>query len=447
VSPELEGYKGRAFNVLKRAKARIWSRITLKLEDNVELNGLLLPAPADTENFIYLKLENGYNIAFSVDKIKEIYVKGHELVKYEIPEKTIQPNPSLPNVIVIGAGGTIASRIEYTTGAVKPAFSVSELANSIPEIFALANITPVMLFNIFSEDMEPKHWITMAKRVVKEIRAGYDGVVITHGTDTMQYSAAALTFMINNLSVPVVFTGAQRSSDRPASDAATNMINSVLFASRGKAAEVLVCMHANLDDNSALVHRGVRVRKMHSSRRDAFRTIGDVPVALIFNGEIKYLRDDYQPRGKYSNEDSYADAVFEEKVALVYIFPGMNPEILDLLIDKKYRGIVLVGTGLGHVPHKLLSTIQRGIQEETLFFMTTQCLWGPVNLNVYERGRILKKIGVVPADGMLPEVAYVKLGWLLGHDLSNDEVIRLMQTNLKNEIVKREPVNSFFRNI
>jgi len=444
---DLEGYVGKAADFLRKAKIPIWSRILMVFNDGTKLEGMLLPAPRDTDEYIYVKLNNGYNIAFSVNKIREIVFIAKEEVKYKIPERELLHKPTLPNILLIGAGGTIASRVEYTTGAVKPAFSPTELANSIPEIFSIANITTITLFNIFSEDMQPKYWIEMAKRVAKELRSGYTGVVITHGTDTMQFSAAALSFMLNNLPVPVVFTGAQRSSDRPASDAASNVINSVLFAAHGEVAEVLVCMHANLDDTSALVHRGVRVRKMHSSRRDAFRTIGDHPVAYIRDGKIRYLKKDYQRRGLYSHSDVYADATFEEKVALLYVFPGINPEIIDFLIDKKYRGIIIAGTGLGHVPETLLRPIQRGVEEGILFFMATQCLWGPVNLNVYERGRVLRKLGVIPADGMLPEVAYVKLGWLLGHDYTKEQVITLMQTNLRYEIVKKEPLNAFFSNL
>ncbi len=443
---EYEGYTGKALTFLKECNAKIWSKVDI-LVDGTKIRGMILPAPEGTPDLIFIKLDNGYNVAFRVDRIREIRVTGFEKVEYKIPTKEIKKLEEMPNVVIIGAGGTIASRIEYATGAVKPAFSPYELANAVPEIFEIANITTIQLFNIFSEDMRPEYWIKMAERASREINNGADGIVITHGTDTMQFSAAALAFMLANLSVPVVLTGAQRSSDRPASDSAMNIINSVIVASKSSIAEVSVCMHANLDDNVALVHRGVRVRKMHSSRRDAFRTIGDIPLALVRDGKINYLREDFDKRGVYKNADTYADAIFEEKTALIYVYPYMNPAIIETLIDAKYRGLVIAGTGLGHVPDVLIPTLKRAREEGLIIAMATQCIWGPVRLDVYERGRVLKKIGVVPADGMLPETAYVKLGWLLAHDYDEKSIIELFRKNLRHEIVLKEPINAFFNNI
>jgi len=443
----LEGYVGKALIFLSQNKIRIWDEIKLQM-NSFEINGILLPAPAGTENLIFVKLKNGYNVAFSIDRINKVEKVGRREVKYKIPKKELKTLSEKPNVAIIGAGGTIASRIEYGTGAVKPAFSIHELSQAIPEIFSIANIIPIELFNIFSEDMRPNYWIEMAIKVASEINSGADGIVITHGTDTMQYSASALAFMLQNLAVPIVFTGAQRSSDRPASDAAMNVIHSTVFAAKGKIAESVVCMHASLDDTRSFIHRGVRVRKMHSSRRDAFRTIGDTPLAQVQNMDIKYIkRNGFIARGSYDKSETYADAKFCKKTALIYVYPYMDPEILETLIDKKYRGIIIAGTGLGHVPENLLNTIGRGVQENVIIAMTTQCIWGPVKLDVYERGRALKKIGVIPADGMLPETAFVKLGWLLGHDYDKNTVIKKFLSNMKYEIIKSEPINAFFENI
>ncbi len=445
--PDESGYAGKALQLLTSNNIKIWDEVKIYIND-LEIKGILLPAPTGTDDVIFIKLENGYNMAFSTNKITRIEKLGRREISYKIPEKEARILSNLPNVVIIGAGGTIASRIEYGTGAVKPAFSIHELSQAIPEIFSIANIKPIELFNIFSEDMRPDYWIKMAISVAKEINSGADGIVITHGTDTMQYSASALAFMLQNLATPVVFTGAQRSSDRPASDSAVNVIHSTLFAAKGEIAESVVCMHAYLHDTSTLIHRGVRVRKMHSSRRDAFRTIGDKPLALIQYRNIKYIKEkNVMLRGKYDKSETYADAKFNNKTALIYVYPYMDPEIIDILIDKRYRGLVLAGTGLGHVPENLLSSIKRGIEEKMLIAMTTQCIWGPVKLDVYERGRTLKNIGVIPADGMLPETAFVKLGWLLGHDWDEKTIIQKFLTNLRYEIVKSEPVDAFFRNL
>ena len=440
-----EGYIGKAKEFLKRNKAKVWSLVKLVTKDGLNVEGLVLPAPEDTKEFIYLKLPNGYNFALNIARIKEIFVIGEEKVEYKIPERERFVREELPNVILLGAGGTIASRIEYSTGAVKPAFSETELLNAIPELEDIANIRTENVFNIFSEDMKPEYWITLAKKIENVVESGdFRGVVITHGTDTMQYTASALAFMLNNLPIPIVLTGAQRSSDRPATDSAVNLIASVLVASQSDIGEVTVVMHKTTNDSFCTVHRGVRVRKMHSSRRDAFKTIGDLPIADIDieKRKIIYLREDYNKIKKERSEFEVIP-VFEEKTALIYIYPNIASEIINTLIDRRYRGIVLMGTGLGHVPEYLIDVIKRGVDENVVFVMTTQCLWGPVAMNVYERGRRLLKIGVIPANGILPEVAYVKLGWILAQTDDFEKIKELMTKNLRNEIVLRERFDKY----
>lgn len=438
-----EGYTGRARRLLESKGARVWSRVRVRVDD-LSFEALVLPAPAGTDDVIYFKLENGYNIGFRVDRIKELEVLAYERVEYRIREREIRWKPGLPHVVLVGAGGTIASRVEYSTGAVKPAFSIIELLNANPELAEIARISTVQVFNIFSEHMTPRHWIELARRVAEVIRSGADGVVICHGTDTMHYTSAALSFMLENLPVPVVLTGAQRSSDRPSSDASVNLISSTLFAARSDCAEVVVCMHAFPDDIACFVHRGTRVRKMHSSRRDTFQSIGDLPIAIVLHcREIRYLRDDYRRRASDKSQVE-ADAVFEERTALIWCYPGMPREVIDVLVDRGYRGIVLAGTGLGHAPEYVFPAIRRAIEEGCHVVMTTQCLYGGVQMYVYETGRRLLQMGVIPGENMLPEVAYVKLGWVLAHTDDRREVERLMRTNLRGEIVPRERVDTFW---
>jgi len=439
------GYIEEAKEFLERNKVKVWANVDLITVEGTKISGLILPAPENTRKYIYIKLPNGYNIAIEVKRISQIRVNKIEKIEYRIPEKPKKKKPNLPNVMLLGAGGTIASRVEYSTGAVKPAFTETELLNAIPELENIANIDAINLFNIFSEDMKPRNWIEIAKKIENSIQNDdYRGIVITHGTDTMQYTAAALAFMLDNIPIPITITGAQRSSDRPASDSATNLIASVLFTSKSDVGEVTVVMHKNLNDTICTAHRGVRVRKMHSSRRDAFKTIGDTPIADIDleKGKIVYLRDDYTKVSKDKTKFK-ANPVFEEKTAMLYIYPNIPTELIEYFIDKKYRGIVLIGTGLGHVAEDLLKPIERGVQEKVTFVMTTQCLWGPVAMNVYERGRRLQKIGVIPANGILPEVAYVKLGWILAQTEDQKEIRKLMTTNLKNEIVLREKISQY----
>ncbi|WP_297512486.1 Glu-tRNA(Gln) amidotransferase subunit GatD, partial [Thermococcus sp.] len=367
--------------------------------------------------------------------------KAVEKPKMEFKE-VLPRKEGLPNVRILGTGGTIASRIDYKTGAVHPAFTAEELAKAVPEIFEMANVTPELIMNILSEDMKPAYWAKIAEEVAKALNSGEDGVVIAHGTDTMAYTASALSFMLRNLTKPVVLVGAQRSSDRPSSDAAMNLTCAVKMAT-SDVAEVMVVMHGETSDTYCLAHRGTKVRKMHTSRRDAFRSINDVPIAKIWpKGEIEFLRNDYRRK---SEGEVIADTKMEEKVAILKIYPGISGEILDFLVDRGYKGVVIEGTGLGHVPQDFIPHVERAVQEGVAVCVTSQCLYGRVNLNVYSNGRKLLKAGAIPCEDMLPETAYVKLMWVLGHANDLDEVRKMMLTNYAGEITPYTRYDTFLR--
>ena len=390
-----------------------------------------------------IKLDNGYNIGILVDQIAEIQIIEKAQPREEIKFTEVFPKrPGLPNVAILGTGGTIASRIDYKTGAVHAAFTAEELAKAVPEIFEIANITPKLLFNIMSEDMKPKYWIKIAHEVASMLNNGEDGVIITHGTDTMAYTASALSFMLRDLGKPVILVGSQRSSDRPSSDAAMNLICSVKMAT-ADFGEVAIVMHGETSDTYCLAHRGTKARKMHTSRRDAFRSINDIPIAKIWpKGGIEFLRDDYRRR---TDSEVWVDDEMEEKVALVKIFPGIQPEVINLFVDRGYKGLVLEGTGLGHVPTYLIDSIKRATEEGVTICMTSQCLYGRVNLNVYSTGRRLLKAGVIPCEDMLPETAYVKLMWVLGHTDDPREVREMMLTNYAGEITPYTRFDTYLR--
>lgn len=390
-----------------------------------------------------IKLDNGYNIGILIDQIAEVKILEKAKPREEVSFKEVLPKkPGLPNVTIIGTGGTIASKIDYKTGAVHAAFTAEELAKAVPEIFEIANITPKLLFNIMSEDMKPEYWKKMAHEVAKALNSGEDGVVIGHGTDTMGYSAAALSFMLRDLGKPVIFVGSQRSSDRPSSDAAMNLICSTRMAVEDFG-EVAVVMHGESGDTYCLAHRGTKVRKMHTSRRDAFRSINDVPIAKIWpDGRVEYLRDDYRKR---SESEVWVDDKLEEKVVLIKVYPGMSGELIDFLVDRGYKGIVIEGTGLGHTPNEIIPTIERAVEEGVAVCMTSQCLYGRVNLNVYSTGRRLLRAGVIPCEDMLPETAYVKLMWVLGHVQNPDEVRKMMLTNYAGEITPYTRFDTYLR--
>ncbi len=412
-------------------------------EERLTFEGIVMPpyelSPGET---LTLKLDNGYNIGVLIDAIEnvEIIEKASGRPKMEFRE-VLPKREGLPNVRVLGTGGTIASRIDYKTGAVHPAFTAEELAKAVPEIFEIANITPELIMNILSEDMKPEYWRRIAEEVARALNDGEDGVVIAHGTDTMGYTAAALSFMLQNLTKPVVLVGAQRSSDRPSSDAAMNLTCAVKMAT-SDVAEVMVVMHGETSDTYCLAHRGTKVRKMHTSRRDAFRSINDIPIAKIWKDRIEFLRSDYRKR---SEGEVRVDGGMEEKVAILKVYPGISGELLDFLVDRGYKGVVIEGTGLGHVPQKFIPHVQRAVEEGVSVCVTSQCLYGRVNLNVYSNGRKLLKAGAIPCEDMLPETAYVKLMWVLGHTDDQEEVRRMMLTNYAGEITPYTRPDAYLR--
>jgi len=417
----------------------------VKREGNelLTFEGLVMPpyelSPGET---LVIKLDNGYNVGILIDAVESVEVLEKAAEKPGMEFREVLPKrEGLPNVTILGTGGTIASRIDYKTGAVHPAFTAEELAKAVPEIFEMANVTPKLVMNILSEDMKPAYWVKIAEEAAKALNSGEDGVVIAHGTDTMGYTASALSFILRNLTKPVVLVGAQRSSDRPSSDSAMNLTCAVRMAT-SDVAEVMVVMHGETGDTYCLAHRGTKVRKMHTSRRDAFRSINDVPIARVWKDKTEFLRSDYRRR---SEGEVVVDGKMEEKVAILKIYPGVSGELLDFLVDKGYKGVVVEGTGLGHVPQDFIPHVQRAVEEGVAVCVTSQCLYGRVNLNVYSNGRKLLKAGAIPCEDMLPETAYVKLMWVLGHTDDPKEVREMMLTNYAGEITPYTRFDTYLR--
>jgi glutamyl-tRNA(Gln) amidotransferase subunit D len=435
MSKELKGYKGKGKDILQKNKIAVWDIVKVKT-DKREYEGIILPRNEySTPDYIEIKLENNYNIGIHANHVKEIEKVGKKEAHYKIPEKKFPVDEKLPNIHLLGTGGTVASRLDYTTGAVIPSFTPGELFSSVPELAEICNLETEVVFEILSENMKPEYWQQLAKKIEAAANSGKDGVVIGHGTDTMSYTSAALSFMLQDLSIPVVLVGSQRSSDRPSSDAALNLINASVVAT-SNIAEVVVTMLGSTSHDYGLIHRGTLVRKMHSSVRNTFRTVDDIPLGMVQNRKIKMFKEDYNKRS--SDSATKALPKFEKKVALVHSYPGLDKEIIEFYIDKGYKGIVFAGTGLGHVSITLYESIKRAIQEEIVVLMTTQTLHGFVGMNVYSTGRELLNMGVVPGKNMLPEVGYIKLGWLLGQNNDPEEVKQLLLKNYAGEILERE---------
>ncbi len=434
----LYGYRGRAREILERANASVGDIITIASKGLI-YTGILMPRyeTADSDH-ITIKLENGYNIGVFIDKDTVVEVKKPSEQRRAVAQ--VPQFKGLPYVTLVGAGGTIMSRIDYETGAVKPSFTVADLVEIVPGITEKYDVKLIELFKIFSEDMKPEYWSRMAEAVADEIMSGSEGVIIAHGTDTMGYSAAALSFALRNLPVPVVFVGAQRSSDRPSSDAAVNLRSAVTYVTKGPYSGVFVVMHGGLDDDVCHVHRGTKVRKLHTSRRDAFRTVNSNIVAEIHGDVIKIIDSRYLlPRDKSRRVELYSK--FESKVALIKTYPGISAELVDYLLDKNYRGIVIEGTGLGHAPVELVKSIQRASELGVVVVIASQCIWGRVNMNVYSRGRELLAAGAIGAEDMLPETALVKLMWVLGQGYDYKDAKKIMLQNIVGEMEERSLEN------
>ncbi len=440
---EFEGYKPKSIKILKKFGAKTWSKIRIKTE-KISSEGIILPrnqfAP---DGFVEIKLKNGYNIGIQLDSTTEIEVLSQEPkmeVKFD-PTK-IKKNKKLPNIALLGTGGTISSRLDYVTGAVIPAFEPSELFTAVPELADVCNLETDVVFKIFSENMKPKLWLELAKNVAKKVNAGADGIMIAHGTDTITYSSAALSFLLSDLKVPVVLVGSQRSSDRPSSDAAMNLLNAANVAGNADLAEVVVSMLGSSAHDYGFIHRGTRVRKMHSSTRHAFRSIDSSPLGMVRDGNIKFFTDDLKRRPK-NDVETIAAKNIEEKVGLIYGYPGLSSELIDFYVDKGYKGLVLAGTGLGHFPLDTFDSLKRAVDEGIPVVMTVQTIWGYTGMDVYEPGRKMQAIGVIPGQNMIPEVAFAKLCWILGNNDDPKEIKKLITTNIAGEITAREPMNGY----
>lgn len=382
------------------------------------------------EDILVLKLDSGYNVGLSL-------AEGDELERLETggtPEPTQPDLPEgledLPDVALIGTGGTIASFVEYRTGAVYPATSPEELAAAVPEAFEHANLRPKVLLEAFSEDLDHTHWEAIADEIEAQFEAGVRGVVVTHGTDTLHFTAAALGCLFDQLPGPVVLVGAQRSSDRPSSDAATNLTHAVQLAAQAEAGEVVAVMHGTMGDEAWTIHPAGRVRKMHTSRRDAFQSLNAAPLGTITEKGVSWDREPRRPADQVERSGSFSDAV-----GMVWAYPGLTEDELEAAARD---GLVIAGTGLGHVPSRLIPKIEALVEAGTTVVVASQCLNGRTNLRVYETGRELIRAGCVEAEDMLPETAFVKLAWALGTAGGDqEEALRLLTTPRGREMADR----------
>ncbi len=391
---------------------------------------------------VLVKLDSGYNIGISRDNILDIKVIKKAEAKKEKPSE-FKMSHKKPIIDLIVTGGTISSSLDVKTGAVKWLTSPGELFKFYPDIFELADIRVINPFMKASENMSAEDWQKIAKIAVKSLNdENVKGVIITHGTDFLHYTSAALSFMIKNLNKPVVLTYSQRSSDRGSSDSELNLYCAAKMA-LSDVAEVMLVGHANSSDEFCFALPGNNVLKLHSSRRDTFRPINDTPFAKIYRDKIEVLKE-YNRRKTGKDARAELDDAFEEKIALVKFYPGQSPEILEHYASLGYKGVVIEMSGLGHVltegNHNWVPVIKKLVEKGMTICAACQTIYGRLDPLVYSPGRELEKAGVIYLEEMLSTTALVKLGWVLGHaDIikDRDKVKKMMLHAFSNEIGKR----------
>jgi len=424
---ELKGYKGKSFEYLQQKDVNVGDSI--KVFSDLTYEGILMPRYETSEDsHIVLKLKSGYNIGIELSEITDI--EKISSPKQIVEEKSVQKtDSSLPKILLLSTGGTIASKVDYRTGAVTPALTASDLNDAVPEIANIANIDAEVLFSEYSENLQPEHWVETAKKIESVANSDYKGIIIAHGTDTMHYSSTFLSFALSGLKIPVVFVGSQRSSDRPSSDAALNLIAATRLIAETDAKGVYIVMHHNESDDTISCHLGTRVRKNHTSKRSAFETVGNDPAFLILNEKI--IKNS---TSEFFTEQSFNPRLeIDTKVALVKYHPGYEPKQIDALIDLGFKAIIFEGTGLGHVGKTMYDAVKKANQHGLFLGMTSQCIDGRVKMTVYESGRDLLEMGIIPLENMIPEVALVKTMWALGNSEDKDELKKLLLENIASE--------------
>jgi len=422
------GYEGNSLEFLKQNQIAVGDAV--KLLADITYSGIIMPRYEHSDDkHIVLKLKSGYNIGLEISKIEKVE-KEQVAEKISETNEKIEKVEGLPKILLLSTGGTIASKIDYRTGAVTPVLTADELNASVPELAKIANIDAEVLFSEYSENIMPEHWLKIAEKIEKYSKSDYSGIIIAHGTDTMHYTSSFLSFALSGFPIPIVLVGSQRSSDRASSDAALNLIGATKFIIENNTNGIYVVMHQDENDDTIACHLGTRVRKNHTSKRGAFQTIGDIPAFIITEKQIQknisksyFEKDEFQPR---INLDT--------KVALVKYYPGFDPNLLNQIIEMGYKGIIFEGTGLGHIGKVMYENVKKANEKGVFLGMTSQCIDGRVRMTVYESGRDLLDLGIIPLENMIPEVALVKAMWAIGNSQNVEEVKEIMLQNIASEL-------------
>ncbi|KAF6246699.1 Glu-tRNA(Gln) amidotransferase GatDE subunit D [Nitrosopumilus sp. b3] len=425
---EYRGYTGNSLEFLKANHIVVGDSVKITAE--ITYSGIIMPRYEHSDDkHVVLKLKNGYNIGLEISEIEKIE-------KNQVTEKIIEKSESiekiegLPKILLLSTGGTIASKVDYRTGSVTPVLTAEELNASVPELAKIANIDAEVIFSEYSENIQPKQWLQIAEKINEYSKSDYVGIIIAHGTDTMHYTSSFLSFALAGFSIPIVLVGSQRSSDRASSDAALNLIGAVKFITTSNTKGVYIAMHHDENDETIACHIGTRVRKNHTSKRGAFETIGDDPAFIIAEDQIqKNIKEDF-----FKTKEFLPKINLDTNVALVKYHPGYNPDLLEKIFEMGYKGIIFEGTGLGHIGKTMYESVKKANEKGIFLGMTSQCIDGRVRMTVYESGRDLLNLGIIPLENMIPEVALVKAMWAIGNIQNMEEVKKIMLQNIASEI-------------
>jgi glutamyl-tRNA(Gln) amidotransferase subunit D len=426
--PEYTGYVGQSLEFLKSNDIEVGDSV--KILSDLTYSGIIMPRYEHSDDkHIVLKLNSGYNVGLEIKKIEKIEKKETTQMVIEKNRK-IEHSQGLPKILLLSTGGTIASKIDYRTGAVTPVLTAEELNSSVPELAKIANIDSQVLFSEYSENIMPEHWLDIAKKINEFEKSDYSGIIIAHGTDTMHYTSSFLSFALAGFPIPIVLVGSQRSSDRASSDAALNLIGAAKFITESNPKGIYIVMHQDENDDTIACHLGTRVRKNHTSKRGAFQTIGDNPAFIIAENQIqKNFSEDYFKINEYQPKIN-----LDTKVALVKYHPGYDPNLLNQIIEMGFKGIIFEGTGLGHIGKTMYETVKKANEKGIFLGMTSQCIDGRISMTVYESGRDLLDLGIIPLENMIPEVALVKAMWVFGNYQDSEEIKKIMLKNIASEL-------------
>ena len=426
--PEYRGYQGNSLEFLKTNQISVGDSVNILAE--ITYSGIIMPRYEHSDDkHIVLKLKSGYNIGLEISKIEKIE-KNQETIKITKTDEKIEKVKGLSKILLLSTGGTIASKVDYRTGAVTPILTAEELNSSVPELATIANIDAEVLFSEYSENIMPEHWLKIAEKIKEFSKSDYTGIIIAHGTDTMHYTSSFLSFALAGFPIPIVLVGSQRSSDRASSDAALNLIGATKFIIESNTKGIYIVMHQDENDDTIACHLGTRVRKNHTSKRGAFQTIGDNPAFIIAENQIqKNISKDFFKINEFQSKINV-----DTKVALVKYHPGYDPNLLNQLIENGYKGIIFEGTGLGHIGKVMYENVKKANEKGIFLGMTSQCIDGRIGMTVYESGRDLLDLGIIPLENMIPEVALVKAMWAIGNYQNIDEVKKIMLKNIASEL-------------